>query len=223
MAGNFFATSQDIRLEDGHILRARLQKVDGEWVDAEINLNDHIGNENGRFAWDSAGFADSAEEIRCDVEGAGPVCVLRARLRDENGDFQDSDLNLSERMGNNDGCFHWMQNMARIPRHRQPRANHCHRPYGGLQRPRQSQQAPRRRDPALMFLLVQEDGFLWESEKEDPKPDLESVEARRVVETLRLYTPTRLTSSNVFYHLAQIFLMTAERVEECRWQYARQF
>lgn len=47
MAGNFFATSEEIRLEDGHILRARLQRIDGEWVDAEINLNDHIGNENG--------------------------------------------------------------------------------------------------------------------------------------------------------------------------------
>ncbi|KAI1851206.1 hypothetical protein JX266_003281 [Neoarthrinium moseri] len=107
MAGNFFATSQDIRLEDRHILRARLQRVDGEWVDAEINLNDHIGNDNGRFAWDSAGFADSAEDISVSVEGAGPVCVLRARLRNESGEWQDSDLNLSERMANNDGGFYW--------------------------------------------------------------------------------------------------------------------
>ncbi|KAK9413948.1 hypothetical protein SUNI508_11524 [Seiridium unicorne] len=107
MSGNFFATSQEIRLEDRDRLRARLQRVDGEWVDAEINLNDHIGNENGRFAWDSAGFADSAEDIRISVEGDGPVCILRARLRNENGDYQDSDLNLSERMANNDGRFHW--------------------------------------------------------------------------------------------------------------------
>lgn len=49
MAGNFFATSEEIRLEDGHRLRARLQRMDGEWVDAEINLNDHIGNENGMY------------------------------------------------------------------------------------------------------------------------------------------------------------------------------
>ncbi|KAI1411087.1 cyanovirin-N family protein [Hypoxylon sp. FL1857] len=109
MAGNFFATSQNIRLEDGHYIRASLQKVDGEWVEAEINLNDHIGNENGRFAWDSAGFADSAENIRISIEGDGPVCVLRAQLRDVNGELQDSDLNLSERMANNDGSFYWSE------------------------------------------------------------------------------------------------------------------
>jgi hypothetical protein len=55
MAGNFFATSESIRLEDRHYLRARLQRFDGEWVDAEINLNDHIGNRDGHFAWDSNG------------------------------------------------------------------------------------------------------------------------------------------------------------------------
>lgn len=47
MAGNFFATSENVRLEDRHYLRARLQRVDGEWVDSEINLNDHIGNDDG--------------------------------------------------------------------------------------------------------------------------------------------------------------------------------
>lgn len=44
---SFFDTARDIRLEDNHMLRATLQRVDGEWVQAEINLNDHIGNDNG--------------------------------------------------------------------------------------------------------------------------------------------------------------------------------
>ncbi|KAI0595188.1 hypothetical protein F4775DRAFT_570490 [Biscogniauxia sp. FL1348] len=49
---SFFTTSENIRLEDNHILRARLRKVNGDWVDSEINLNDFIGNNDGHFAWD---------------------------------------------------------------------------------------------------------------------------------------------------------------------------
>lgn len=55
------------------------------------------------------GFADSAEDIRVSIEGGGPVCVLRARLRTVDGEWQDSDLNLSERMANNDGQFCWSE------------------------------------------------------------------------------------------------------------------
>lgn len=49
MAGNFFQTAQNIRLEDRHILRASLQRVDGEWQEAEIDLNQFIGNDNGKL------------------------------------------------------------------------------------------------------------------------------------------------------------------------------
>merc|ERR1712137_522472 len=107
MAGNFFQTAQNIRLEDRHILRASLQRVDGEWQDAEIDLNQFIGNEDGHFQWDSAGFSDSAEDIWFSVEGDGPVGILRAKLRTVDGELVDRDLNLSERLGNNDGNFNW--------------------------------------------------------------------------------------------------------------------
>jgi hypothetical protein len=50
MAGNFFATAEGLRLEDNHFLRGRLQRIDGEWVDTEINLNEHIGNADGMFS-----------------------------------------------------------------------------------------------------------------------------------------------------------------------------
>lgn len=43
----FHYSAEDIRVDDGHILRARLQRGDGEWQDAEIDLNNHIGNDNG--------------------------------------------------------------------------------------------------------------------------------------------------------------------------------
>lgn len=43
----FHYSAEDIRIDDGHLLRARLQRADGEWNDAEIDLNNHIGNDNG--------------------------------------------------------------------------------------------------------------------------------------------------------------------------------
>jgi hypothetical protein len=47
---SFHYSAEDIRIDDGHILRARLQRGDGEWNDAEIDLNNHIGNDNGTFS-----------------------------------------------------------------------------------------------------------------------------------------------------------------------------
>lgn len=48
MSGNFFETAQGLRYEDGH-LKGQLQRIDGEWVDAELNLNEKIGNQNGEY------------------------------------------------------------------------------------------------------------------------------------------------------------------------------
>ena len=45
---SFHYSAEDIRVEDNHILKARLQRADGEWQDSEINLNDFLGNDNGQ-------------------------------------------------------------------------------------------------------------------------------------------------------------------------------
>ncbi|OAL02816.1 Cyanovirin-N [Phaeosphaeriaceae sp. SRC1lsM3a] len=101
----FHHSAEDIRIDDGHVLRARLQRVDGEWNDAEIDLNNHIGNIDGTFVWDGEGFSNSAENIYFSIEGDGEVPVLRATLLDVEGNGQERDLNLAERIGNNDGEF----------------------------------------------------------------------------------------------------------------------
>jgi hypothetical protein len=46
----FVQTAQNVRVDDGHILRASLQKADGSWQDAEIDLNQRIGNNNGTLS-----------------------------------------------------------------------------------------------------------------------------------------------------------------------------
>ncbi|EUC43135.1 hypothetical protein COCMIDRAFT_38868 [Bipolaris oryzae ATCC 44560] len=101
----FYHTAENIRIEDGHILRARLQRADGEWNDSEIDLNSCIGNDNGHFIWDGEGFAGSASNIHFALEGDGDVPVLRANLRDVDGNEESRDINLGERITNEDGNF----------------------------------------------------------------------------------------------------------------------
>lgn len=52
---SFHLSAENIRIEEGHFLRARLRTESGEWNDAEIDLDNHIGNTNGNFHWDGNG------------------------------------------------------------------------------------------------------------------------------------------------------------------------
>lgn len=122
---SFHYSAEDIRIEDGHILKARLQRADGEWNDSEIDLNNHIGNDNGEsycfglrvctdksqgsFYWDGVGFSGSAHDIEFAIEGGGSVPVLRATLVDQEGNGQQRDINLSERISNNNGDFNYSE------------------------------------------------------------------------------------------------------------------
>lgn len=44
---SFHINAEDITIEDGHILKAKLPDGEGEMNDAEIDLDEHIGNDNG--------------------------------------------------------------------------------------------------------------------------------------------------------------------------------
>jgi hypothetical protein len=44
---SFHLTAEDIRIEDGHVLVARLRRADGEMQDASIDLDNCLGNDNG--------------------------------------------------------------------------------------------------------------------------------------------------------------------------------
>lgn len=125
---NFHHTAEgdSIRIEEGRFLHCRIAREDGEYVDAHMDLNCCIGNDNGRFQWGgqskshpaiklvssmsqltlSLDFSETAEDIRFDLEGGGEP-ILRARLQNMDGDYQDCDLNLTERIMNRDGqlCF----------------------------------------------------------------------------------------------------------------------
>lgn len=51
---SFHLSAEDIRVEDNHILKARLRNENGDWVDAEIDLNQHLGNQDGEFTSDAS-------------------------------------------------------------------------------------------------------------------------------------------------------------------------
>ncbi|ORX88909.1 Cyanovirin-N [Clohesyomyces aquaticus] len=102
---SFHTTAENIRVDDNRFLRARLTNGDGEWVDAEIDLNNCLGNSNGQFVWGGSGFADSCESVSFNLEGGDNVPILRARLIDGDGNAVDADVNLAERIENQGGQF----------------------------------------------------------------------------------------------------------------------
>jgi len=103
---NFHTSGENIYL-DGHcaVLHANLRNVEGNLVEAEIDLNQILGNNWGNFAWGGTGFADSAQNIHFGLEGDQGVPVLRAELNDGQGNFVPKDVNLAERLGNDNGTF----------------------------------------------------------------------------------------------------------------------
>ncbi|KAJ5517758.1 Cyanovirin-N [Penicillium expansum] len=100
---SFHESASHIELEDGHILKAVLRNEDGDEQESSIDLNDHIGNDNGHFHWDGGDFHSSADDVRFDREGDDGVPVLRAVLRDVDGEEHNADINLAERIGNDNG------------------------------------------------------------------------------------------------------------------------
>ncbi|KAL4882057.1 Cyanovirin-N [Aspergillus karnatakaensis] len=104
---SFHLSAQNIRVEDDHILHAELQNEDGDWVEAELDLNHVLGNNDGRFEWHGGDFSGSADDISFELEGDDNVPILRAQLTNGDGDQVDADVNLAERIGNNNGSFHF--------------------------------------------------------------------------------------------------------------------
>ncbi|KAK7751219.1 hypothetical protein SLS62_006764 [Diatrype stigma] len=104
---SFHTTSEDIRVE-GHILKARARNESGDFIHSEINLNDFIGNDDGRFDWTGKNFSETAENIHFSIEGGASVPVLRARLKKLNGEWVDADVNLAERVKNDNGRLEYV-------------------------------------------------------------------------------------------------------------------
>ncbi|KAK6580980.1 hypothetical protein PZA11_006468 [Diplocarpon coronariae] len=99
---SFHASAQDIRVEENHILKATLFNADGESVEAELDLNSFIGNNNGTSLSISENPPHSGENFSFSLEGDG-VPILRGFLSNMDGEAVAADINLSERIENQNG------------------------------------------------------------------------------------------------------------------------
>ncbi|KAK0113525.1 hypothetical protein ONS95_013779 [Cadophora gregata] len=100
---SFHISAQDVRVEDNHILKASIPNVDGELVEAELDLNSCLGNNDGSFAWEGQGYADSGENFSFEFEGDDGLPILRGELRNIEGEGIPGDINISERISNQNG------------------------------------------------------------------------------------------------------------------------
>ncbi|KAK5137152.1 hypothetical protein LTR08_000657 [Meristemomyces frigidus] len=100
MAGNFSASSREVRLERNCILVAECTDTSGRHQRSTLDLNDCFTNSNGRLCWAKGGnFAGSAKDISL-AEGGS---VLEAKLGDGRGGWQRNSVRLNERITNDDG------------------------------------------------------------------------------------------------------------------------
>ncbi|KAE8140742.1 Cyanovirin-N [Aspergillus pseudotamarii] len=104
---DFQSSAQNIRVEGKNILVAELRCEDGQWREARVNLDEHLGNDDGHFQWGGQNFSETAKDVHFAIEGGSNVPVLRAQLRDRNGNYQPRDVNLGERVYNANGYFHF--------------------------------------------------------------------------------------------------------------------
>lgn len=100
VAGDFHASSRDIRLEGHCTLVAECADVHGHHQCSHLDLNDCFTNSNGRLCWARGGnFAASARHIRLADDGN----ALEAELGDGRGGWQYNKVWLNERITNDNG------------------------------------------------------------------------------------------------------------------------
>ncbi|KAJ6034357.1 hypothetical protein N7499_001563 [Penicillium canescens] len=100
---SFHESATHIELEDGHILKAVLRNGEGDEQESILDLNSIIGNNDGQFYWGGENFHESASDISFEREGDPEIPVLRAVLGNVEGEGQDADINLAERITNING------------------------------------------------------------------------------------------------------------------------
>ncbi|KAF9172711.1 hypothetical protein BGX21_004887 [Mortierella sp. AD011] len=99
MAGNFTSSCRNMKLIDGHILYAECRDFQGEWFQSTLDLDEHLGNDNGVFRWYDKNFSHSAEDVRL-VDG-GTIAAKLRRWSDQQ--WESSSVSLNNMITNNDG------------------------------------------------------------------------------------------------------------------------
>ncbi|CAE6434200.1 unnamed protein product, partial [Rhizoctonia solani] len=104
MTTAFSATAQtgSIKLSDSHTLTARFLH-NGEWRESYLDLNDHIGNIDGKFAWDGQGYSHTATNISLLILSDPSRVYLYATLKRKDASYEEARINLNEGVANVNG------------------------------------------------------------------------------------------------------------------------
>ncbi|RJE26799.1 CVNH domain protein [Aspergillus sclerotialis] len=103
----FQNSSTSITLRNNHFLHCFCQKPDGSYECSQIDLNDCLGNNNGKFVWGGDNFANNASQIHLSIEGEAGVPYLHAQLNDRKGSVQSASVNLGECIRNEAGALEY--------------------------------------------------------------------------------------------------------------------
>ena len=96
--GNFSQSSTDIKLVDS-TLYAKCKKRDGSYIDSSINLNECVVNKDGTLGWANDGrYSLSSKE--CSIVGGATLSCECSKI---DGSYTRSDLNLDQKITNDDG------------------------------------------------------------------------------------------------------------------------
>lgn len=109
LAGGFVDTCWDRRIEQpGRVyLTATCENRNGDRVSARLDLSERIANYNGNLSWANpqGNFQDSCRSIEVWNQPLATFEMLQADCADGNGGFNDSRLNLNERISNQNGVL----------------------------------------------------------------------------------------------------------------------
>jgi hypothetical protein len=95
---SFSLSANNSQIKEGH-LHAHVRRIDGSWnEDAKLNLDHHIGNNNGVLEWGGQNFSQSVQNVHL-RDGH----ILEADARRVDGSWNRTSINLNEKIGNNNG------------------------------------------------------------------------------------------------------------------------
>jgi hypothetical protein len=117
--GEFTRTCSNIRFDNG-LLEANCRTISGAIAQVGYNLNNRIGNEDGRLHWGGRRFTQTSEH--CELEGFAAVTVLHCNTQKRDGSWTSSALNLDEHIANLDGNLRYQRGARAQPPRPSPRA-----------------------------------------------------------------------------------------------------
>ena len=94
---SFFSDSKNVQLR-GPILHADCEASDGSYQEQTLDLNKHVGNDNGVLIWQPGGkFYPKSQKVKLDGS------IMKCHCEDSEGEWQETELDLNEQIEVIDG------------------------------------------------------------------------------------------------------------------------